>query len=89
MVELVDRCEDSGLLRRTRSDADRRQVTLTITGQGEALLRKLGWAAREELRSSGPALVTAVHRLIKRGARPGQGSPGRVQRKGGSRKTSR
>src|SRR5262245_49062099 len=65
MVELVDRCEQAGLLRRTRSDADRRQVTLAITGQGEALLRKLGRAAREELRTSGPSLVRAVQRLIK------------------------
>src|SRR5215831_1635101 len=49
MVELVDRCEEAGLLRRTRSKADRRQVTLAITDQGETLLRKLGRAAREEL----------------------------------------
>src|SRR5215472_17179385 len=53
MVELVDRCERAGLLRRMRSAADRRQVTLAITAQGEALLRKLGAAAREELRESG------------------------------------
>src|SRR5262249_40435780 len=65
MVELVDRCEQAGLLRRARSDADRRQVILAITGRGEALLRKLGWAAREELRTSGPSLVKAVQRLMK------------------------
>src|SRR5215471_9904320 len=65
MVELVDRCEDSGLLCRTRSDADRRQVTLAITTQGEGLLRQLGRAAREDLKSSGPTLVDAVRRLIK------------------------
>ena len=65
MVELVDRCEHAGLLERTRSDADRRHVTMTITSRGEALLRKLGAAAREELRSSGPSLVEAVLRLTK------------------------
>jgi DNA-binding MarR family transcriptional regulator len=86
MVELVDRCEEAGLLRRTRSKADRRQVTLAITGPGEALLRKLGRAAREELLSSGPALITAVHRLI-RGARPAPGSRHKGRRKGVSRKT--
>jgi DNA-binding MarR family transcriptional regulator len=88
MVELVDRCEDAGLLRRMRSRADRRQVTLTITGQGETLLRKLGRAAREELLSSGPALITAVQRLIK-GARPVQGSRHKERRKGVSRKAGR
>ena len=45
MVELVDRCEENQLLRRTRSDNDRRQVALSITLEGEALLRKLGAAA--------------------------------------------
>ena len=42
MVELIDRCEHAGLLRRTRSDADRRQVILAITGRGEGLLRQSG-----------------------------------------------
>ena len=65
MVELVDRCEEAGLLQRTRSEIDRRQVTLAITGRGEALLRKLGAAAREELRGRGPSLVKAVLRLIR------------------------
>lgn len=67
MVELVDRCEQAGLLERTRSAADRRQVTLTITGRGDTLLRKLGAAAREELRDSGPSLVKSVLRLIRPG----------------------
>src|SRR5215470_14094085 len=42
MVELVDRCEQEGLLQRTRSNSDRRQVTLSITAKGEGLLRQLG-----------------------------------------------
>lgn len=65
MVELVDRTEQSGLLRRERSGPDRRRVTLSITAEGEALLRKLGSAAREELRVSGPSLVRAVLRLSR------------------------
>jgi DNA-binding MarR family transcriptional regulator len=85
MVELVDRCEHAGLLQRTRSNADRRQVALTITTQGEALLRQLGRAAREELRSSGPALVNAVRRLT-RGTVVKQGSKENERRKGVSRK---
>jgi len=63
MVELVDRCEEQNLLRRSRSDNDRRQVTLSITAEGEMLLRKLGVAARQELQDAGPALVDAVLRL--------------------------
>ena len=63
MVELVDRCEEHNLLRRTRSEGDRRQVTLSITPEGEALLRKLGVAARQELRDAGPALMDAIQRL--------------------------
>ncbi len=60
MVELADRCEEHKLLRRTRSATDRRQVSLSITPEGEALLRKLGVAARQELRDAGPILVDAI-----------------------------
>lgn len=66
MVELADRCADNRLLRRTRSAADRRQVTLSITPEGEALLRKLGMAARQELLDMGPKLVESVLSLTGR-----------------------
>lgn len=65
MVELVDRCEEYGLVRRTRLGSDRRQVTLSITPEGETLLRRLGSAARRELRYVGPMLVESVLRLIR------------------------
>jgi DNA-binding MarR family transcriptional regulator len=80
MVELVDRCEENGLLRRTRSGTDRRQVTLSITPEGETLLRKLGAAARQELREMGPTLVDSVLRLTGEAAAS-------KSRAGGSRKT--
>lgn len=64
-VELVDRCERRGLLRRERTESDRRQVTLSITSRGEGLLRKLGSAARGELLGSGPSLVDAVQKLTR------------------------
>src|SRR5579864_1059680 len=63
LVELVDRCQRRGLLRRERNGPDRRQVMLSITTRGEALLHKLGSAARQELLGSGPSLVDAVQRL--------------------------
>jgi DNA-binding MarR family transcriptional regulator len=69
MVELVDRCEQNGLLRRVRSGVDRRQVTLAISAEGEALLKRLGPAARQELRSIGPMLVDSVLRLTHEGRR--------------------
>src|SRR5271156_4538616 len=39
-VELVNRLEAKGLLRRTRSAADRREVVLTVSRRGEALLKQ-------------------------------------------------
>ena len=41
MVELIDRCEERGLIRRARSGADRRQVELAITNDGHNVLRRL------------------------------------------------
>jgi len=67
MVELADRCEENGLLRRTRSGSDRRQVALSVTPEGEALLRRLGAAARQELRDTGPMLVDSILRLTSEG----------------------
>jgi DNA-binding MarR family transcriptional regulator len=67
MVELVDRCEENGLLRRTRSGNDRRQVSLSITPEGEGMLRRLGAAARQELREMGPPLVDSILRLTSEG----------------------
>lgn len=79
MVELVDRCEERSLLKRVRSGQDRRQVTLAITPEGEAMLRRLASAARQELRNIGPMLVESVLRLIQDG-RPGKDTRARQQR---------
>ncbi|HXB22324.1 MAG TPA: MarR family winged helix-turn-helix transcriptional regulator [Candidatus Solibacter sp.] len=65
MVELVDRCEERGLLRRTRSASDRRQVTLAITPEGEALMGQQAAGARQELRTVGPILAESIQRLIE------------------------
>jgi DNA-binding MarR family transcriptional regulator len=86
MVELADRCEEHNLLRRTRSAADRRQVSLSITPEGEALLRKLGVAARQELRDAGPTLVEAVLRLTGDG-RARDVKPETRPRPGGTKKS--
>jgi len=63
-VELADRLVQHGLLERTRDTADRRQVFLSLTPEGAALLRELAVDHRTELRSIGPALVTALEALL-------------------------
>lgn len=66
MVELADRCEKRGLIKRVReSDSDRRQVTLAVTTEGEKVLRQQASASREELRNIGPILVAALQRLLR------------------------
>jgi len=64
MVELVNRCEKRGLIRRTRSVEDRRHVTLGVTPKGEMVLRQQASASRQELLTIGPVLVDALQKLI-------------------------
>ena len=87
MVELVDRCEERGLIRRTRSGADRRQVELAITAEGQAMLRKLATAARQELRAMGPAMAEALQSLLQDLHMPKAGAEDGRQRVGKGRKT--
>ena len=65
IVELVDRCEERGLIRRARSVSDRRQVTLAITPEGEALMRQLAAGGRQLLRTIGPILSESIRRLTE------------------------
>ena len=51
-VELTDRMQAHGLIRRTRSPSDRREVLLRPTVRGERLLRDLSLAHRAELRTA-------------------------------------
>lgn len=72
MVELVDRCERGGLLRRARAGGDRRQVMLEITPAGQRMMRRYASAARQELDTVGPVLAESIHKLLhdRRSARP-------------------
>jgi DNA-binding MarR family transcriptional regulator len=63
-VELVDRLEEKGLVRRLRDDADRRQVLLEITASGEEILRELSVHHLDELGSVGPTLVRVLNTLV-------------------------
>ena len=68
LVELADRAEKLGLIRRVRASiADRRKVILAITYAGESVLRQQASASRHELLSIGPVLVETLQRLIRKG----------------------
>ena len=73
-VELTDRLESKGLIRRSRSKADRREVLLGLTLRGEKLLQKLTVAHRAELQSMGPKLLAVLESAIAR-KRHGPGTP--------------
>jgi DNA-binding MarR family transcriptional regulator len=63
-VELVNRLEAKGLLRRARGMMDRREVVLTLSRRGEALLKRLTHPHHTELRSARPRLLAALAAAI-------------------------
>ena len=63
-VELVNRLEARGFVRRARARDDRREVLLTLTPKGEKVLAELALHHHNELRSAAPALVGALRRLM-------------------------
>jgi DNA-binding MarR family transcriptional regulator len=65
-VELVNRLEKSGLLRRVRSRIDRREVQVVLTPRGEKVLQRLSAANQSELRTLAPVLLRALGRVIHR-----------------------
>jgi DNA-binding MarR family transcriptional regulator len=64
-VELVDRTIKQGLVRRERSEFDRREVNVLLTPHGEEILGQLSANHRAELRRSGPALVAALESILE------------------------
>ena len=66
VVELVDRLEQRGLVRRSRSRDDRRRVLVSLLPRGEKLLEEVARHRISELRSSGAALVTAIEALLEK-----------------------
>jgi len=63
-VELVNRLEAKGLLRRARGVADRREVMLTLSRRGETLLKRLTQPHHAELQSARPRLLAALAAAI-------------------------
>jgi DNA-binding MarR family transcriptional regulator len=63
-VELIDRLEKRGLVRRTRSREDRRQVLVQLTPTGDRKLKRISLPHREELRVAGSRLLRALEDFI-------------------------
>jgi len=63
VVELVDRAEQGGLVRRVVDDEDRRVVRLDLTGKGRRLLDRLTAAHVEELARLAPVIARLVDGL--------------------------
>jgi DNA-binding MarR family transcriptional regulator len=62
-VELINRLERGGYVRRERAQDDRREVLLALTAKGERVLGELAFHHHEELRSAAPSLVAALQRV--------------------------
>jgi DNA-binding MarR family transcriptional regulator len=65
MVELVDRLERHGYVRRSPGPEDHRQVLVRLTPAGATVLRKLSLAHHQELETAGPELARALGRLMR------------------------
>src|SRR5581483_6333005 len=66
VVQLVDRLEGRGMVRRRRGGADLREVVVELRPSGERALRRLALLSIAELRTEGPGLVASLKRLIAR-----------------------
>jgi DNA-binding MarR family transcriptional regulator len=66
-VELINRLEAGGYVRRARAREDRREVLLALTAKGERTLAELALHHHEELQSAAPSLVTALRRVMRGG----------------------
>lgn len=64
-VELINRLEARGYVRRARAQNDRREVLLALTPKGEQILAELALHHHEELRTAAPTLVAALRRLMQ------------------------
>ena len=63
-VELINRLEAGGYVRRERTGEDRREVLLALTPKGENVLAELALHHHEELQEAAPRLVGALRRVM-------------------------
>ena len=87
VVELIDRLETHGYVRRNRSREDRRSVLVSLLPRGEKILEDVAQHRIGELRATGAALVNAISSLLQNGRgslnkrESAQGSPKGLKRK--------
>ena len=65
-VELIDRLERRGYVRRSHSRKDRRRVLVSLLPPGERLVAKVAEQRITELRAEGAALANAIDGLLGR-----------------------
>jgi DNA-binding MarR family transcriptional regulator len=65
LVELADRSEAEGLVRRVEDPADRRRTVLSVTEKGMQVLDALSASHARELDEFGPQLIRALERIKK------------------------
>ena len=70
-VELIDRLEAHGYVRRTRGRDDRRRVLVSLLPRGERLLEDVVRQRINELRSYGHQLVRAIDQLLEKTSKSG------------------
>ncbi len=63
-VELIDRLETHGYVRRSRSRDDRRWVLVELLSRGEKLVEQVARQRLAELRADGAELVNALNALM-------------------------
>lgn len=64
-VELVDRLEGAGLVRRERDKVDRRRVFLSLTAKANRLLEKLSAEHLAQIRRDAPELIALLRDVAR------------------------
>ena len=69
-VELIDRMEAHGFVKRTRGREDRRQVLVSLQPKGQKVLERVVQQRISELRAGGRQLTQAIDALIRSKKKP-------------------
>jgi len=68
-VELVDRLESHGYVRRSRGKEDRREVLVSLLPKGQRVLERVVQQRISELRAGGRQLIRALDAVLSNGKR--------------------